>query len=291
VVRPKAIDVGPAATDLFFTAFYEEAMPGLASPRLLALSDRDSPGPYVAEAMGWYGWRGVFRDTGSLRSLEEHLRDLSNNRAIASLRIMAPRSWDAFIHVFTLTDRVQHAFWRFREPEPYRVPALQRMAPTRNQVREFQGSVNRSYELVDSWIGEMLANATDSTLVVVLSDHGAQSGHHLDRAAGIHHEDGIYLIAGPTIPPPDLDDPAPGPSLEHEDILPLILAHLGFPQAEDMKGQVPRDLLPRGRDGTPLPPVGFVGSYESAATPDDDQEPTEIDEAVREQLRSLGYLE
>ena len=76
------------------------------------------------------------------------------------------------------------------------------------------------------------------------------------------------------------------------DITPTILALLGLPVAEDMDGRV----LTEAIDPAFLKrhPVTSIPTYETASDGDDgEREPIEspIDDEVREQLRSLGYID
>jgi predicted AlkP superfamily phosphohydrolase/phosphomutase len=66
--------------------------------------------------------------------------------------------------LFDTPDRIQHMFWRFREPDH---PA--------NQGRVHSGyerAIEEHYRRSDETIGKVLAWTDDETLVVVLSDHG-----------------------------------------------------------------------------------------------------------------------
>ena len=106
--------------------------------------------------------------------------------------------------------------------------------------------------------------------------------------AGIHHEDGISLRAGPTVPPRGTADPPLGPPLEQVDVVPLVLAHLGLPGAYDLPGVVPDALLPTGAEGVAIPLPEPVESYQADAA--ERSSGGEIDDAIRDQLRSLGYV-
>lgn len=79
--------------------------------------------------------------------------------------------------LFDTPDRVQHMFWRFREPDH---PANRgRPAPT----PELTCVVEEQYARCDAIVGRVLAEVDDSTLVIVLSDHGFGSfrrGLHLN---------------------------------------------------------------------------------------------------------------
>jgi hypothetical protein len=296
IMRPYAARVDAEETSLFFTALFREDGPGLSAPPGLAGALQSEGHPYVAEGTGWQ----IFYEARVLSALEDHQMQIAADRKLASLQLMRRTPWDAFIHIFTLTDRAQHPFWKYREPELYqsipdRYPEYanpedyQRFAPTSDEIRRFGGAIDRAYEAVDAWLGEVLDNATDSTFVVVVSDHGGQGGpHELSPTAGIHHENGIYLIAGPTVLPRAVDAPPFDAELQQIDIVPLLLAHLGLPAARDLPGRIPEALLPYQADGTPRPLPEPVATFETDSAHRGDV--GEIDDAIRDQLRSLGYV-
>jgi predicted AlkP superfamily phosphohydrolase/phosphomutase len=81
-----------------------------------------------------------------------------------------------FFCLFDTPDRVQHMFWRFREPGH---PA-NHGAPI---PPEMAGVIEDQYRRADSIVGRALEFADDDTLVVALSDHGFGSfrrGVHLN---------------------------------------------------------------------------------------------------------------
>lgn len=72
-----------------------------------------------------------------------------------------------FFCVFDTPDRVQHMFWRFREPEH---PA-NRIHP----AQEMAHVIEDHYAALDTIVGEAMEHADKDTLFVVLSDHGMNS--------------------------------------------------------------------------------------------------------------------
>jgi predicted AlkP superfamily phosphohydrolase/phosphomutase len=70
-----------------------------------------------------------------------------------------------FFCLFDTPDRVQHLFWRFREPDH---PA-NRGAPHRPELARV---IEEQYRRGDDAVGKALEFADDETLVVALSDHG-----------------------------------------------------------------------------------------------------------------------
>jgi predicted AlkP superfamily phosphohydrolase/phosphomutase len=86
------------------------------------------------------------------------------------------RQRDGFIFcLFDTPDRLQHMFWRFREPNH---PA-QRAAP----VQGFEHAIEEHYRECDAILGRVLDAIDGDTLLVTLSDHGFTSfrrGFHLN---------------------------------------------------------------------------------------------------------------
>jgi predicted AlkP superfamily phosphohydrolase/phosphomutase len=85
--------------------------------------------------------------------------------------------------LFDTPDRVQHLFWRFREPDhPANRPG---------EAVRYQGVIAEHYRRCDQVVERVLGHADSETLVIVLSDHGFTSfrrGVHLNawlRAEGL----------------------------------------------------------------------------------------------------------
>ena len=85
--------------------------------------------------------------------------------------------------LFDTPDRLQHLFWRFREPDhPANRPG---------EAGRFTHTIEEHYRRCDAVVERVLARADDETLVIVMSDHGFTSfrrGVHLNgwlRAQGL----------------------------------------------------------------------------------------------------------
>jgi len=69
-----------------------------------------------------------------------------------------------FFVVFDTPDRVQHMFWRFRDPEhPYF---------ERDRAPEFSRRIEEHYQRYDALLARVLEHVDERTLLIVLSDHG-----------------------------------------------------------------------------------------------------------------------
>ena len=71
---------------------------------------------------------------------------------------------DLFVQIYEFTDRVGHVFWRFLDPghPSYNAAKAARWAP----------AVLRSYEQMDSLVGDVLAKLGKDDVLLVVSDHG-----------------------------------------------------------------------------------------------------------------------
>jgi predicted AlkP superfamily phosphohydrolase/phosphomutase len=152
----------------------------------LPLFPISTPADYAAELAGRFG---PFHTTGMV---EDHA-GLSNERfGEEAFLDQCATAWeeraDMMVHelerfdqglfycLFDTPDRVQHLFWRFREPEH---PA-NRGRPTRPDLAR---AVEDQYRRGDTVVGAALGSADHETLVIVLSDHGFgsfQRGIHLN---------------------------------------------------------------------------------------------------------------
>lgn len=118
---------------------------------------------------------------GEEGALETEILDTFRRRAKTALALGAENpDLDFYWVVFTGTDRMQHFFWKFMEPEhPFYDPEL---AP------RFGDSILRLYEEVDRAVGELVDQARAQAVeqgrelaVVVISDHGFYGVHRAFR--------------------------------------------------------------------------------------------------------------
>jgi arylsulfatase A-like enzyme len=73
------------------------------------------------------------------------------------------------------------------------------------------------------------------------------------------------------------------------DIAPTALAVMGLPVAEDMDGRVLEEII--RDDHLKTHPVSSIPSYESVVGRRRGEIGSAMDESIRDQLRSLGYIE
>lgn len=96
-------------------------------------------------------------------NLMRDFEDMLEKRARAALSLMDSRPWDAFILVFTGTDRMGHYLWPYhRHPSEDDPPGVQ----------ELCRAVHGYYVRLDERLGELAAQAGEDCAVIVMSDHG-----------------------------------------------------------------------------------------------------------------------
>ncbi len=212
-----------------------------------------------------------------------------------------------FTAVFLIAnDAISHTYWHYHEPESF-----ERLDPDR--LARLGPVVANVYRRNDAYLARLLEGADDSTVTIVISDHGfkasgklptpgakrrlreAFSGDfaHADDTfdnvtvgqSGVHHPAGIFIAGGGPI--------RPGATTEATlfDLTPTLLALMGLPVAEDLPGRVLTEILePEFLERFP---IRTVPTYEriinrKALLAGAD---AENDESTMEMLRSLGYIQ
>lgn len=234
---------------------------------------------YVPEGPGW----SQHAEDDVVTVLHEHLAQVAELQTAAAL-MSAEGDWDLLIYVSTLVDRTSHPYWPYMHPEAY--PELDP-----ELVAAHGGRVLDAYRETDRQLGRFLELLPPEAYVVIVSDHGFESDEkrEKDELEGIHHEDGIYLVAGPGVAPGE------GPRTQIEDTGPTVLHLLGLPVAADMRGRV----FPPVAEAELGHPLRVVQTYETArrfrgqgppppAGPPGDEA---VDDSTWQQLRDLGYVD
>lgn len=174
-------------------------------------------------------------------------------------------------------DAMGHLFWNYMTPEAVPegtlLPEAMKYAP---------GAMRAYYRFTDQLIQPFLDAADANTTILVVSDHGFHGG--LDRGVEMHKLDGIIIMAGKDVGKGEIT------GANVYDITPTLLALMGLPPAQDMRGKIlwsalsptiPRDrftqLIPTYETGEPGKPG------EALESP--------VDEELKERLRSLGYID
>ncbi len=248
-------------------------------PAQLALELCRNIGMYVVEGIGWK----MHLDEFTLDLLYEHLIDVAEMHTRASEELLSTiPDWTLFIHVFSESDRIQHPYWKYHQPELF--------GPVdATLVEQHGGKIDSIAEKIDTDIGRFLSYADEDTTVLIISDHGFRADPEHDQ--GDHDRDGIFIFSGKYIKndhkQPDLDLSS-FQRLDILDVTPTILSLIGYPVARDMDGRLRTEFFDEKRQKDC--PVQLIDSYENEETRKTRTRQL-IDESTRDQLRSLGYVE
>lgn len=191
--------------------------------------------------------------------------------------------FDLFFFYLRGPDMISHHFYHYLQAEPGdpRVNAT--------EIELFAQVVPRYYDWVDEVMGRVLGWFPDGRQVVVMSDHGFYG----KRPTGVkgtqeHSEWGVFLVRSPLF-----QAGADFGHLELLDICPTVLALTGLPAAKDMPGTIlTAGTTPAGAKRLAAMQDHRVESYlalRPAVGPQGERDPG-VDEEIRRQLRSLGYI-
>jgi predicted AlkP superfamily phosphohydrolase/phosphomutase/Flp pilus assembly protein TadD len=162
------------------------------------------------------------------------------------------------------------------------------------QQRRYGNAVEEMYHYADRLVGRYLNALGAGDTLVVLSDHGFQLGvlpddptatHDLRRVSERYHRlEGVLYLYGRGVRPRSRID---RPTLL--DVTPTLLALSGLPPARDMPGRILTEALDLPPSPAPLAPVATYEPPLEAARQEGTAD-ANIDPAIVERLRSLGYL-
>lgn len=205
------------------------------------------------------------------------------------------KSWkpDVFAVYLDGIDVAQHYFWGFQRSMGFTV--------NRENHRLYGQVIRNYYRYADRVIASYLENAPEDVAVLIVSDHGFETkaelksvweqGSEVTTHEGAkdvpwdHAVDGVIIMSGPGV---RKDFRIPQASVI--DVAPTILAYCGVPAATDMDGRPLEALFEPSL--LAKRPIAFIDSYETeAARVDTVPRETPMDEAAKERLRSLGYID
>jgi predicted AlkP superfamily phosphohydrolase/phosphomutase/tetratricopeptide (TPR) repeat protein len=219
--------------------------------------------------------------------LESLAKIISENLSVeaAALALMQHESWDFTAAYFDGIDHFCHGFMRYHPPHFNGV--------SESDFNLYCKVVESGYILHDIMLGRLMEQAGADTTIILVSDHGFQSGNlrplSIPREpagpAVMHRHYGIFAMRGPGI---RKDERIYGAGIL--DICPTILCLFGLPVGLDMDGKPlvgafehkPSILTITSHD-TVNGPAGMHG-------PDLQIDPVDADEAIN-QLVELGYIE
>ena len=203
---------------------------------------------------------------------------------LAVNRLLAERfDFDLFFFYLRGPDMISHYFYRFLQPED------SRLIVTPEQEETFSQVVKKYYDWSDEVTGEVLSWFPADRQTVILSDHGFYGPRKTgEKGSAEHSEWGIFLVRSPLY-----EAGSKFSHIELLDICPTFLALMGLPPADDMPGRVLVDgLTPAGKKRVEKIEKNRVPSYlglRPAEGPAGELDEG-VNEEIRKQLRSLGYI-
>jgi predicted AlkP superfamily phosphohydrolase/phosphomutase len=96
--------------------------------------------------------------------LRDEIFAMSRTQFRVVRHLLTTQQWDYFQFVDIGQDRIHHGFWKYHDPEHV---LHEPDSPFRDTVHDY-------YRHIDQEIGRVLELLTDDTIVLVVSDHGAQ---------------------------------------------------------------------------------------------------------------------
>ena len=178
-------------------------------------------------------------------------------------------------------DFVQHFFWKYADPEPFGgVPE--------EDISAYGEVIDSYYVYTDRLIGRLLEALGDDVNVIVVSDHGFKARLDADpgrpQLTGTHDVAGVIIASGPAFRAAGWTEGA-----TIFDITPTALAVMGLPVGEDMDGRALTEII--RPEHMAAHPLSFIPSYEPAVGKERGEVGSTMDDSIREQLKSLGYIE
>ncbi|MER3445438.1 MAG: phosphodiesterase [Candidatus Dadabacteria bacterium] len=96
--------------------------------------------------------------------LLERIYEKTRKHFKVAKHLISTKPWDFFMLVEMGTDRIQHGFWSYMDPEHHKYRA----------GNTFENAIKEYYIYCDREIGDLLSLVPKDTVVMVVSDHGAR---------------------------------------------------------------------------------------------------------------------
>lgn len=170
---------------------------------------------------------------------------------------------------FGIPDVSGHYFWRYRSPQNYAYEVPE------EHVERLGAHIDKAYEEMDVWLGEILETLPENAIIMVASDHG-MGPMNLEKPNAIQsggHEDaqpGVLILAGPGVNNFGLQARGKNRTLGSiYDIAPTILDLLDLPSGSYMEGRPLRALMTEDWQAQhPMPaPKDWREGYREATRP------------------------
>jgi predicted AlkP superfamily phosphohydrolase/phosphomutase/tetratricopeptide (TPR) repeat protein len=215
-----------------------------------------------------------------LNFLAQRLAEVISVHAVAT-ELLENQPWDFGAVYYECIDRVGHAFMPFYPP---RMPEI-----SESDFDFYKDVMTGIYRFHDLMLERLLQLAGRETHVMIVSDHGFQSGLHRPRGrvdpAQWHRPQGIFVLHGPGI---RADERIEGATLL--DIAPTVLTLLGLPVGDDVEGKVLVNAFKESPEVARIPSWEAVSGDDGRLVPAPEDENPAAAQAALQQLIELGYV-
>ncbi|MBA3015128.1 MAG: hypothetical protein FP815_09260 [Desulfobulbaceae bacterium] len=187
-------------------------------------------------------------------------------------------------------DHVQHAFWQYMDPEPFRKEGI---TVSGDNVARLGRIIPEYYAFIDELVGTLLTLCDEKTLIFVLSDHGFGPDPSVIKdtpklgLSGNHKDETVFIMSGRDVRrEADATDNLEMPT--QLDFLPTLLYALRLPVAKDISGR-PLDGYFTNEFRTNNS-VSYISTYKTNFKKQQLKSSLGDDGKVIEDLRGLGYV-
>jgi len=221
------------------------------------------------------------------KGLQSFAKIMGENTSVhcAATKVMRTTEWDFMAVYYDLIDHFCHAFMKFHPPKQKAVP--------QNLFEIYKDAVVGAYRYQDMMLERTMELVDDDTTIIVMSDHGFESGHRrilkmpkYPAAPALEHRQfGVFVAAGPNI---KRNEKVFGLGLI--DIAPTILHMFNLPIGKDMDGKVALDIFEKQSKPKYIDSwediEGDFGQHKNINESDQLS-----DQETMQQLIDLGYIE
>lgn len=221
------------------------------------------------------------------KGLNPFAKILAENVSVhnAATNVMRTTEWDFMAVYYDMIDHFCHAYMKFHPPKLETVPD--------NFFTIYKDVVKGAYRFQDMMLERMMDLAGEDTNIIIMSDHGFESGHrrilkmpkYPSAPALEHRQFGMFVAAGPNI---KKNEKVFGLGLI--DIAPTILHLFDLPIGKDMDGKVALDIFKEIKEPKYIESwedvKGDFGQHENINEVDQLS-----DQETMEQLIELGYID
>lgn len=225
---------------------------------------------------------------------EHSIEDLQNDPMVAAVagilarsasvhnvltRALEDEDWDCLAVYQEALDQFSHLAMKYHPPRLADIPEA--------DFKRYQHIIRAAYRWHDMMLGRILELLPAGTDLILLSDHGFQSG--MERSASLpdipaspaleHQPYGVFLASGPNFKAGQIA------GLSLLDIFPTILHYFKLPVGEDLEGKVPAKLF------TQQLPISKIPSWSDLNLPGKFLWEGKLSTAGLADLEALGYIQ